>query len=274
MWAEERRQKILSTLESHNRVAADELASQFEVSRETIRRDLKTLEDEGLIRRTHGGALHASSEQPFRERISTRSSEKRALTQRAAQLLQPGECCFIDAGSTTSSLGQALAAIEGISIITNSVPVVMGLRELNSTAEILLLGGTLGRDVPASYGPTALEQLANLRADVAFISPVGIDPQGGVTYFDFAEAQVARMMLRNTRRRVILADASKCNVVSRVIVCPTHEVDVLVTDIAATNAFSQAGIAHVLSVSPEMSGLAAAEGATGPGDACRLEELT
>ncbi|MCJ2182527.1 DeoR/GlpR family DNA-binding transcription regulator [Novosphingobium sp. 1949] len=246
VWAEERRQKILSVLENENRVAADELAIQFDVSRETIRRDLKTLEEEGLIRRTHGGALSTQNERPFKERSSTRMPEKRALARLAARLLQPGECCFIDAGSTTSALAESLATLERISIITNSVALVMALREQGSRAEILLLGGTVAPDVPGTYGPLALEQLANLRADVAFISPVGIDPLGGVTYFDFSEAEIARAMLRNARRRVVLADSSKCHVVSRVIVSPCRDVDILVSDIADAQEFLHGGVGQVM----------------------------
>lgn len=248
VWAEERRQKILSVLENENRVAADELALQFDVSRETIRRDLKTLEEEGLVRRTHGGALSTQSERPFKERSSIRVPEKRALAGLASRLLKPGECCFIDAGSTTSAFAESLATLADISIITNSVALVTALRELGSRAEILLLGGTVGADVPGTYGPLAIEQLSHLRADVAFISPVGIDPEGGVTYFDFSEAEVARAMLRNARRRVVLADSSKCHVISRVIVSSCRDVDILVSDVADPQEFVHNGVGEVMTL--------------------------
>jgi DeoR/GlpR family transcriptional regulator of sugar metabolism len=257
MWAEERQQQILTLLNSHSRVEADALASRLNVSRETIRRDLKQLEAAGLIRRTHGGALvgPSISEQPFRDRLAARTAEKQAIATAAVDLVKPGDCCFIDAGSTTSAFAKALAGVEGVSVITNSLDVALALRAAPAAGiEVLLLGGTVGREAPATYGVMATEQLSQLRADLAFISPVGIDPAVGASYFDMAEADMARIMLKHARRRVVLADASKCDVVSRMVVCACSDIDVLVSDLADPAPFRHAGVGEVIQVGPAQTG--------------------
>jgi len=248
MWAEERQQRIMAVLASQSRVEADELATSLNVSRETIRRDLKQLEALGQIRRTHGGALmlHHVAEQPFHQRLSSHTIEKQAIAVAAAALVEPGSCCFVDAGSTTTSFAQALASVSDVSVITNSIDVAMALRQGQGSMEILLLGGTVGRDVPATFGASTIDQLETLRADFAFISPVGIHPEAGVSYFDLAEAAIARVMLKHARRRVALADASKCGLASRTIVSSCKDIDVLVTDLKDGRAFSQAGVGAVV----------------------------
>lgn len=249
MWAEERQDRIMEILRRERRAEADALASMLDVSRETIRRDLILLEQDGQVQRTHGGALIAQSvaEEPFSSRVVQRTGEKRAIAAAAATLVEAGQCCFIDAGSTTSAFAQALAGVPGVSVITNSFEVAMAMRAHQPEAEVLLLGGTLGREVPATFGGTALAQLAHLRADIAFVSPVGIAAEG-VSYFDMAEADLARVMLAQARRRIVLADASKCGVVSRVVVAPCADVDVLVTDCADAQRFRASGVGQVLAV--------------------------
>lgn len=250
MWAEERQNRIMEILRRERRAEADALASMLDVSRETIRRDLILLEQDGQVQRTHGGALIAQSvaEEPFSSRVAQRTGEKRAIAIAAATLVEPGQCCFIDAGSTTAAFAQALAGVPGVSVITNSLEVAMAMRPNQPETEILLLGGALGREVPATFGGTALAQLATLRADIAFISPVGIAPDVGVSYFDMAEADLARVMLAHARRRIVLADASKCGIVSRALVAPCADVDVLVTDCADAQAFRASGVGQVLAV--------------------------
>lgn len=253
MWAEERHQRILEVLNAHTRIEAGALALALDVSRETIRRDLIRLEADGLIRRTHGGALviDSEAEQPFRDRLSAHRTEKQAMGRAAASLIKPGDCCFIDAGSTTVAFAEALAGVEGISVITNSLDVASVIRSGQFNADIVLLGGALGSEVPATYGPMVVEQLARLRADIAFISPVGLDPKGGVSYFDLAEAEIARMMLSHARKRVVLADASKCGVVSRVVVWDCDDIDVVVSDGQETAAaLALAGVGQFVLAEP------------------------
>lgn len=227
---------------------ADRLAQDFKVSRETIRRDLKILEERGLIRRTHGGALMSeqSKESPFEQRKVSRIAEKRALCQAAVSLMMPGGSYFIDAGSTTAIIGELMGDLREMSIVTNSIELAMTVRKNNPAIDVVLLGGTIASDVPATYGEMTLRQLRNFHADIALVSPVGIDPGVGVSYYDLAEADLAGQMLENARQKVVIADASKCGVVSRAIVAECKEVDVLITDETDTAEFLEAGLRRVV----------------------------
>jgi DeoR/GlpR family transcriptional regulator of sugar metabolism len=249
IWAEERQQQILQLLREQQRVEAERLVGKLDVSRETIRRDLKQMELAGLIRRTHGGAaiVTAAEEKPFQFRLSTHVEEKQRIARAAIALVKPGNCCFVDAGSTTAIFATELVKIPKVSVITNSLGVAAALRAVHSDAEVVLLGGTLGHDVPATFGELGLEQLKHFRADLAFISPVGVDPHTGITYFDLAEAELAKQMLAHAHCRVVLADQSKIGVVSRVLVSDWSRIDVLVTDASETKALRQAGATEIVS---------------------------
>lgn len=248
LWVEERQSKILSLLKRDRRVEADQLAQDFNVSRETIRRDLKIMEERGLIRRTHGGALmnEQSKESPFEQRRVSRIAEKRALCQAAVSMMVPGGSYFIDAGSTTAIMGEFMADLGELSIVTNSIELAMTVRKINPAIDVVLLGGSIGTDVPATYGEMTLRQLRHFHADIALVSPVGIDPGVGVSYYDLAEAELAGQMLENARQKVVIADASKLGVVSRAIVSDCKEIDVLVTDESETSAYTEAGLRRVI----------------------------
>ncbi len=232
MWAEERHRRIVSHLMTAGHIEAETLTALLQVSKETIRRDLLHLETQGMLRRVHGGAVSAEpdAEKPFSVRRRAWVDAKRQIAAAAARLVRPGQCCFIDAGTTTALLAEALTEIADITVITNSVEVAMTLRAANRAADVVLLGGSISLDVPATYGELTLSEIARFHADLAIVSPVGIDRGAGLTYYHVGEAEVARAMFRNAGRHMILADHSKLGCTSRVVICPCAEVDVLVTD--------------------------------------------
>jgi DeoR/GlpR family transcriptional regulator of sugar metabolism len=232
MWSEERHHRILSLLISRGRIETDGLAEELSVSRETIRRDLLKLEAEGKIRRVHGGAIPAepAAEKPFEMRRQVNAAEKQRIAKAAVRLLNPGECCFIDAGTTTAAFALELAKVPGISVITNSLDVASTVRAAQAASDVLLLGGQLGSDVPATYGEVTLRQIERFRPDTSIISPVGLDPQHGATDYFLPEAEVASAMIANARRLIMLADRSKLGEISRVRFCGCEDIDVLVVN--------------------------------------------
>jgi DeoR/GlpR family transcriptional regulator of sugar metabolism len=232
MWAEDRHHRILSLLIAHGRIETDGLAEVLKVSRETVRRDLLKLEAAGKLRRVHGGVIAAElpAEKPFELRRRVNAPEKRRIAKAAVRLLKSGECCFIDAGTTTAAFAVELAKIPGIAVITNSLEVASTLRAAKSDADILLLGGQVGADVPATYGEIALGQIERFHPDAAIISPVGLHPGHGATDYFLPEAEIARAMIANARRLIMLADLSKLGETSRVRLCGCGDIDVLVTD--------------------------------------------
>lgn len=232
MWAEERYHRILALLNNQDRIDTESLAATLNVSRETIRRDLLKLEAEGKLRRVHGGVvpIAPAPEKPFEMRRGEQAAEKQRIAKAAVRLLQPGECCFIDAGTTTAVFALELAKLSGIAVITNSLDVAAILRAAQPDADVLLLGGQLGSDVPATYGEIALNQIERFRPDVTIISPVGLHPKHGATDYFLPEAEIARAMILNARRLIMLADRGKLGVVSRVRLCACDAIDVLVLD--------------------------------------------
>jgi DeoR family fructose operon transcriptional repressor len=250
MWSEERHHRILTMLIAQGRIETDSVTEALNVSRETVRRDLLKLEAEGKLRRVHGGAISAeiSAEKPFETRRQVNAAEKKRIAKAAARLLQPGECCFVDAGTTTAAFALELAKLPGIAVITNSIDVASAMRSGQPDADVLLLGGQLGADVPATYGEITISEIQRFRPDAAIISPVGLHPEHGATDYFLAEAEVARAMIANARRLVMLADRSKLGEVSRVRLCPITAIETLVVDTGGHPLLASTKVAGVNSI--------------------------
>lgn len=250
MWQPERHQKILALLQTHERLSTETAAQALGVSRETIRRDLIELEQEGRLSRVHGGAvtLAAPAEPPYAERARLRQQEKRSIARLAAAALPPGSSCFIDAGSTTLALAEALLARDDLQIVTNAIEVAMLLRR-NPALQVTLLGGRLGTEVSATFGEGTIAEIDRLQLDWAVVSPTSLDPRLGAMNYDWQEATVARAMLAHARQRLLLADAAKLGQSSRVQVCACSAIDLLITEAGVAPALLQAlrdaGVRHI-----------------------------
>jgi DeoR family fructose operon transcriptional repressor len=255
MWVAERHRRILDLLQAHHRLTTEHFAEALGVSRETVRRDLIELERSGQLARVHGGAVPPAvapavpPEPAYLERTGLRQPQKRHIARLAAALIQPGQACFLDAGSTTLALADELALRDGLIVVTNSVDAATVLAR-HARHEVHLLGGQLETDVPATYGEQTVAEIGRLQVDWALVSPVGFDAVNGAMDYLWNEATVARAMLSRARQRVVLADASKLGRASRIQICPTAEVDVLVTDTeaepGAVAALVAAGVKRVL----------------------------
>jgi len=235
MWLQERHQRIMQLLQAHHRVSTDTLADEFCVSRETIRRDLLELEGAGHVQRVHGGAVlpHPAPEEPFQERMSLHRNAKKAIAKLAAALIEPGQCVLIDAGTTTSVFARELVKVPDVMIVTNSVDIMTTAHLSGHAPQILLLGGRVVSDVPGTYGELTLSEIARFNADVAVVSPVALHSRQGATDYDVHEAEVARAMIANAHRVMMLADHSKLETTSRVHYCDPNQIDILVTSAGA-----------------------------------------
>ncbi|WAC73580.1 DeoR/GlpR family DNA-binding transcription regulator [Roseateles sp. SL47] len=254
MWSQERHDRILSMLHERHRVTTETAARELGVSKETVRRDLIELEQNGKLSRVHGGAVPTAVavEASYAERAQSRQRQKQAMGRVAAGLLRPGSTCLIDAGSTTRALAQVLAqqpGLHGLRLITNSVAVADALAGQGSH-EVMLLGGDYHPDVQASFGAFTIAEIARHRVDLAFISPTALDAAMGASSYVWAEVALAQAMLGQARQRVLLADASKLGQGSRMQVCRCSDIDVLITDADADPQelarLRQAGIGEVL----------------------------
>lgn len=257
MFQEKRHHRILALLAGSGHVSTERIAKDLGVSRETVRRDVLVLETTGQLRRVHGGVKLGGpeSEPPLQQRLQTNTLQKRAVVQAAARLLQPGQSVFIDAGSTVSMLAEELASLQGLTIITNSFDVALKLAAPGYDGaprhQVHLLGGRPRPSLAATYGDSTVAELMRWRPDWAMLSPVGIDATLGASSFEPAEAELARAMVRQAHRSVLLADDSKIGVQSRLSFCTPDQVHGLITNRRAARypallALQQAGCAITL----------------------------
>jgi len=233
MWSHERRSKIIENLSRDGKVTTLGLAAQLSVSSETIRRDFLELEDQGTLRRVHGGAVLTDQgiapEPAFVDRLKSHETSKIAIGRMAARLIRPGSTLFIDAGTTTLAFARELLFHDDLRIITNSIKIATMVAD-RPNIEVLLLGGKPHVEVPATYGELTLSEIDRFLADFAVFSPVAYHPVRGAMSYALHEAEVARRMIRCSKSNLVLCHAQKVGAVSRVAVCSPNEIDNLVTD--------------------------------------------
>jgi DeoR family glycerol-3-phosphate regulon repressor len=228
----DRRERIAAIVKETSRVSVEELARILSTSHETVRRDLALLSERGVVRKVHGGAVHAQTalESPYGDRSLAAKAEKLAIANRAALLFEPGDSLLIDAGSTTAVFAEALARAGHFTIITNSIMVAKELWNASRRSDVYLLGGRYSGENHETAGPHAIEEIQRLHADHAVLTIGAIDPTGIFMDYNADEAYVARAMMASARQTTVLADSSKLGRQALFQVCEARQVDRLVTD--------------------------------------------
>jgi DeoR/GlpR family transcriptional regulator of sugar metabolism len=236
-----RQEHILRRLQESGSVSIDALCSTLAASIATIRRDLEDLEKRSLLRRIRGGAVPIGPlfYEPFRhdvsfqDKVSSFAEEKRRIAIAAAALVQPGQTIALSGGTTTTEVVRSLRALSGITIITNTVNVAMELSN-RKDIEVIVTGGHLRGNWFTLIGPLANAAAEMLFADIMFLGVDGIDAKRGLTCTNAAEAEVLRNLAYHSKTKVVVADHSKLGTTSKYLLCPTQEVDKLITDAAAS----------------------------------------
>ena len=208
--ATSRRNAILERLTAEGEVFVLDLAAELDVTPMTIRRDLESLESENALTRTHGGAIFSQqsvAEFAFLERNRTSIEEKRAIAQAAAELVEPGMNIVIDTGTTTLEVARALRSIEGLRVLTSSLAVASALHT-HPNMEIVLLGGTVGKNSPDLSGSLTEDNLRKFRVQLAFLGADALDQRGLYTT-DMGIARVSEAMLEVAETAVLVADSRK-----------------------------------------------------------------
>ncbi len=232
MLAEERRQEILSIVNADGSVHVSELSKKLNVTEETIRRDLETLDQQQLLKRTHGGAVALENnrlELSFNLRKDKNSGQKKEIAQKALSLINPGDTIFMDASSTSLYLARELTNMDHITIITNSIGIMFTLAE-NKNINIISTGGTLRAHSLSFVGPLTNETIDKYFADKIFASCKGISPEHGATDSNELEIEVKKKMVKQSQQVIILADQSKFSQVGLSQFVAASEIDFLVTD--------------------------------------------
>ncbi|WP_182526247.1 DeoR/GlpR family DNA-binding transcription regulator [Nocardioides dongkuii] len=234
MYAEERQQAMAQLVAERGRLSVNALSERYDVTTETVRRDLSALERMGLVRRVHGGAVPASTlaviESGLLERDQANTPQKERIAKAALDLLPPaGSTVLLDAGSTTNRFASMLPRDHRLVVLTHAVPIAARLAS-HAQVELHLLPGRVRSTTQAAVGADTVAALERLRADVVFLGTNGVTTEHGLSTPDPDEAAVKRAMVHSARQVVVLADASKVGVESPVRFASLAEVDVLVTD--------------------------------------------
>ncbi|MFF1402781.1 DeoR/GlpR family DNA-binding transcription regulator [Streptomyces sp. NPDC058294] len=232
MYAPERQHEILRLARDGGRVDVLSLAEEFQVTAETIRRDLKALDRAGLVRRVHGGAIPAGRldfEPDLAERETTAADEKDRIAKAALAELPAEGTMILDAGTTVARLAAALPLEADLTVVTHSLPVAARLAD-HPGLQLHLIGGRVRHRTRAAVDAWALRAYGEIRADVLFVAANGFSAAHGLTTPDLAEAAVKRAAIAAARRVVLLADSAKHGQEHFARFGGLSDVDLLITD--------------------------------------------
>lgn len=212
MFLKERQDAIAELIALEGRVTVGELAERFGVSDDCIRKDLKVLVEEGRARKVYGGAIRPESlaDRMIMNRVDVHEAQKRALAQRAYELVEENTTIYLDCSSTNHYLAELLAAgPKSLHVASNMIDVLqvlVGHEQLQVTG----IGGTVSGELNGFTGPQTLAMLDPLRFDAAFMGALGVDPRSGdVTTFDADDGMVKRAVLQRSQAAYLLSDSSK-----------------------------------------------------------------
>lgn len=232
LFAEERQAQIIELLEKNDKMTVPELANLYHVSTVTIRTDLRTLDAAGKLKRTHGGAI--SIEKSGFEPTSTMKEiehpgEKRAIAQRALELIENGDTIILDTGTTTYELSSLLHQRNGLTVITNDLKIALNV-ETTTDASLIFVGGIVRRGFHCTTGPIAVSALTDLNADKAFLATNSFTPEKGFMTPTLQQAEIKRAFMTASVEKIMLADSSKFGQISFVRFAALSEFNQLITD--------------------------------------------
>jgi DeoR family transcriptional regulator, glycerol-3-phosphate regulon repressor len=228
-----RQTEILNIARVQGRVTVEDLARRFEVSAQTIRKDLNDLCDHHALTRIHGGAIIASGVEnlAYEARRFVAAEEKKAIGAAAAALIPNGCSLFINIGTTTEEVASALTSHEDLLVITNNLNVAMMLYRY-PRIEVIVAGGAVRRSDGAVIGSTATSLIGQFKVDYAIIGASAIDQDGTLLDFDYREVQVAQAIMSNARSVMLVADCTKLRRSAPVRIADIGQVNTFVTDVA------------------------------------------
>ncbi|WP_026699745.1 DeoR/GlpR family DNA-binding transcription regulator [Salibacterium aidingense] len=240
MKASKRRAAILQLMQSRTNVTVDHLIHQFGVSEETIRRDLRQLDDSGYVKRVYGGAVKIEKTTrylSYQERLNSNYNEKMAIGQECLQLLEEGDSVFIDGKTTCLVFARNIPSSLNLTIVTNSIILAHELISRKSHATIHILGGELDENGMMN-GPKVDQELRKYRFDKAIFSCIGVNAKG--CYFGKMEAQQNAHTLKEiSSNLLLLADSAKINRHAFLFGLPLEDFTYLITDEGAPVGFSE-----------------------------------
>jgi DeoR/GlpR family transcriptional regulator of sugar metabolism len=239
---QQRFQIILTALQQTGSVSVDELSTELNVTVVTIRRDLDSLEQRGLLRRTHGGAVSIEPlfYEPFRRdrsflaQVERQADEKRRIGRAAAALIRQNDTIAVTPGTTATEVIRGLPLNYNLTVVTNTANVAMELSK-RKDVNVFVTGGHLHGEWFSLVGPTAIRSLDNMLIHTLFLGADGLDSEWGASCFSSDEAELNGTMVTHARRHVAVVDHTKFGVVANWRICHTSTLQTIVTDTGATD---------------------------------------
>lgn len=233
MLPEERYDLIIKMLQRDKAVKVNQLMQIFDVSIETVRRDLEYLEKEGHLKKVYGGAVLekvSNQEDNLSKREILNIDQKRYIASIAAGLVRESQSIIIDMGTTTLEFAKEVKKrINKLTVITNSVLIANELSDMQDYT-IIISGGVLRKDEFSLSGYMTERLFEELHTDMVFLSAGGVSIDAGLTDYDIAEIRVKKMMIKSAQQKIVLADSSKFNVRTFLTVCGLNELNMIITD--------------------------------------------
>jgi DeoR family transcriptional regulator, fructose operon transcriptional repressor len=231
MLKEERFNYIINEVRIRNRVLLVDIAKKLNVSEDTIRRDLNYLDEQGKIKKVHGGAISSSFHlYSYREDQIYAHESKSIIASKAHQLLRDSFVIVMSGGTTNLEMARLLPDNLKLTIFTPSLPIAMQLLE-HPMIETIFVGGKLSRDAQIAVGGDAIRTLSQVKADLCFLGMGNLDAETGLSEFDWEVVQLKKAMVESAKKVVVLTISEKINSSQRFNVCPTTSIHTLVTEL-------------------------------------------
>ena len=227
-----RQAKIVELARQQGEVSVEELVAAFDVTPQTNRKDLNILCDRGALKRTHGGAMHPSGVEnvEYEARRQIAPAEKRAIGRAAAALIPDHASLFINIGTTTEAVSQALTEHRGLMVITNNINVANHLRVVPGV-EVVIAGGVVRASDGGIVGEAAVDFIRQFKVDFAVIGVSAIDPDGALLDYDYREVKVAQAIIANARHVIVVSDSTKFTRTAPVRIGHLSQAHSFITDI-------------------------------------------
>lgn len=232
MLALERRNIIIQRLNDEGKIIVAPLAQEFNVTEETIRRDIEKLENEGLATKTYGGAVSTNQKNkdlPYNIRKQSNVNLKQKIALKVAEMINDGDQIMLDASSTSLCIARAIKKLNNITLITNSVEILLELADKTGWT-ILSTGGSLREGAYSLSGSSAEKMIRDHHVDLAVCSAKGISMSMGITESNEKDAEMKKAIFNAANKRILAIDSTKFEKISFIKVCDIKEVDVIVTD--------------------------------------------
>jgi DeoR/GlpR family transcriptional regulator of sugar metabolism len=231
MKKKERQQKVVDEVSINRQVSSTFLAEKLNVSEDTIRRDIKELDNKGLLTKVHGGAISTMQKlYHYNEDVIYKREEKVVIAKKAMTLVEDGMVIIMSGGTTNLMLAKLFPKNLKATIYTYSLPIAMQLAE-HPTIETIFIGGRIQRNSMVTTGIDVIQYLSNITANLCFIGVSAFNAEQGITGEGYEVALVKKAMIDSSERNVYLSTSNKLNIRLNYDICPLKEIDIAITDL-------------------------------------------